>query len=168
MALKLARVATGRHRNDLHVGFVSRGLLDAISIGGEAIFRQQMGPLLPERSMCRRPTNTTASMNAQPRRLRHDVRPPVEYVLEKEEDIAAVIAEPIRSTPYIPKPEYWQIIRKACDRHGALRSSTRFPTPPEGPAGCSPARILTWSRHARHRQGARRRRLFPIRGADRP
>ena len=44
----------------------------------------------------------------------------VEYMLEKEGDIAAVIAEPIRSTPYIPKPEYWQIIRKACDKHGAL------------------------------------------------
>jgi 4-aminobutyrate aminotransferase len=44
----------------------------------------------------------------------------VEYVLEKEGDIAAVIAEPIRSTPYIPKPEYWKIIRGACDRHGAL------------------------------------------------
>ena len=44
----------------------------------------------------------------------------VEYVLEKEGDIAAVIAEPIRSTPYIPKPEYWRIVRKACDRHGAL------------------------------------------------
>jgi 4-aminobutyrate aminotransferase len=44
----------------------------------------------------------------------------VEYVLEKEGDIAAVIAEPIRSIPSIPKPEYWQIIRKACDRHGAL------------------------------------------------
>jgi 4-aminobutyrate aminotransferase len=39
---------------------------------------------------------------------------------EKEGDIAAVIAEPIRSTPYIPKPEYWQKIRRACDRHGAL------------------------------------------------
>jgi 4-aminobutyrate aminotransferase len=44
----------------------------------------------------------------------------VEYILEKEGDIAAVIAEPIRSTPYIPKPEYWQKIRQACDRHGAL------------------------------------------------
>jgi 4-aminobutyrate aminotransferase len=44
----------------------------------------------------------------------------VEYVLEREGDIAAVIAEPIRSTPYIPKPEYWRIIRNACDRHGAL------------------------------------------------
>jgi len=44
----------------------------------------------------------------------------VEYILEKEGDIAAVIAEPIRSTPYIPRREYWQAIRRACDRHGAL------------------------------------------------
>jgi 4-aminobutyrate aminotransferase len=44
----------------------------------------------------------------------------VEYILEKEGDVAAVIAEPIRSTPTIPTTEYWQIIRKACDRHGAL------------------------------------------------
>jgi 4-aminobutyrate aminotransferase len=40
--------------------------------------------------------------------------------MEKEGDIAAVTAEPIRSTPYLPKPEYWQKIRQACDRHGAL------------------------------------------------
>ncbi|MBW2296029.1 MAG: aminotransferase class III-fold pyridoxal phosphate-dependent enzyme, partial [Deltaproteobacteria bacterium] len=44
----------------------------------------------------------------------------VEYMLEKEGDVAAVIAEPIRSTPYIPKPDYWKRIRAACDRHGAL------------------------------------------------
>ncbi len=44
----------------------------------------------------------------------------VEYVLEKEGDIAAVIAEPVRSTPYIPRSDYWQTIRRACDRHGAL------------------------------------------------
>jgi len=44
----------------------------------------------------------------------------IRYILEKEGDIAAVISEPIRSTPYIPKPEYWQKIRQACDRHGAL------------------------------------------------
>jgi 4-aminobutyrate aminotransferase len=41
-------------------------------------------------------------------------------VLEKEGDVAAVIAEPVRSTPLIPKHEYWQTIRRACDRHGAL------------------------------------------------
>jgi 4-aminobutyrate aminotransferase len=31
-----------------------------------------------------------------------------------------VIAETVRSTPYIPPPDYWKKIRAACDRHGAL------------------------------------------------
>jgi 4-aminobutyrate aminotransferase len=44
----------------------------------------------------------------------------VEYVLDKEGDVAAVIAEPLRSTPYVPPPEYWQAIRQSCDRYGAL------------------------------------------------
>ncbi|MBP5740039.1 MAG: aminotransferase class III-fold pyridoxal phosphate-dependent enzyme, partial [Spirochaetia bacterium] len=44
----------------------------------------------------------------------------VEYIMEKEGDVAAVISEPMRSTPYIPSKEYWQIIRRACDKYGAL------------------------------------------------
>jgi 4-aminobutyrate aminotransferase len=31
-----------------------------------------------------------------------------------------VIAETVRSAPYIPPREYWQVIRDSCDRHGAL------------------------------------------------
>jgi 4-aminobutyrate aminotransferase len=34
--------------------------------------------------------------------------------------VAAVIAEPVRSTPSIPHPDYWPRIRAACDRAGAL------------------------------------------------
>jgi 4-aminobutyrate aminotransferase len=41
-------------------------------------------------------------------------------VLEKEGDVAAVIGETIRSTPFIPPPDYWKRIRAACDKHGAL------------------------------------------------
>ncbi len=44
----------------------------------------------------------------------------IEYILETEKDIAAVIAEPIRWTPYVPPREYWEKIRKACDKHGTL------------------------------------------------
>ena len=32
----------------------------------------------------------------------------------------AVVAETVRSTPYIPPRDYWQRVRQACDRHGAL------------------------------------------------
>ena len=44
----------------------------------------------------------------------------VNYVLEREGDVAAVIAETVRNVPVIPPPDYWKRIRAACDRHGAL------------------------------------------------
>jgi 4-aminobutyrate aminotransferase len=121
MALKLARIATGRHKTISMWDSFHGASLDAISIGGESIFRQDMGPLLPGTEHVPPPDEYHCIYECRGRGgcdmmcARY-----VEYVLEKEGDIAAVIAEPIRSTPYIPKPEYWQIIRKACDRHGAL------------------------------------------------
>jgi 4-aminobutyrate aminotransferase len=44
----------------------------------------------------------------------------LEYVLAKEGDVAAVIAETVRNTPFIPPPDYWKRVRAACDKHGAL------------------------------------------------
>jgi len=44
----------------------------------------------------------------------------IRYVLEKEGDVAAVIAEPVRSVPYLPPPGFWQEVRQACNDHGAL------------------------------------------------
>jgi 4-aminobutyrate aminotransferase len=44
----------------------------------------------------------------------------VRYVLEKEGDVAAVIAEPMRSAAYVPPPGFWAEVRAACDAHGAL------------------------------------------------
>jgi len=121
MALKLARVATGRHKTISMWDSFHGASLDAISIGGEAIFRQDIGPLLPGTEHVPPPDEYRCVFGCGDRGgcdltcARY-----VEYILEKEGDIAAVIAEPIRSTPYIPKREYWQAIRRACDRYGAL------------------------------------------------
>ena len=42
-------------------------------------------------------------------------------MLGKEEDVGAVIIETVRCTDVqIPPPEYYRIVRDACDRHGAL------------------------------------------------
>ncbi|WP_250635931.1 aminotransferase class III-fold pyridoxal phosphate-dependent enzyme [Salidesulfovibrio brasiliensis] len=42
-------------------------------------------------------------------------------MLEKEGDVACVLAEPVRCTTVNPPPEgYWQLVREACDRHGVL------------------------------------------------
>lgn len=121
IAIKLARIATGRHKTISMWDAFHGATLDTISIGGEAIFRRDMGPLLPGTEHVP-PADEYRCVFGCESRGGCDLTCAdyVEYVLEKEGDIAAVISEPIRSTPYIPKPEYWKKIRKACDRHGAL------------------------------------------------
>jgi 4-aminobutyrate aminotransferase len=121
IAVKLARLATGRHKTISMWDSFHGATLDTISIGGEAIFRQDMGPLLPGTEHAPPPDEYRCVFGCSGRGgCDLTCADYVEYILEKEGDIAAVISEPIRSTPYIPKPEYWQKIRQACDRFGAL------------------------------------------------
>lgn len=121
MALKLARIATGRHKMIAMWDSFHGASLDAISVGGEEIFRGGVGPLLPGVEHVPPPDSYRCLWDCS---LRGgcDLKCAsyLEYVLEKERDVAAVIAEPVRSTPYIPSPEYWQRIRRACDRYGTL------------------------------------------------
>ena len=119
IALKLARTVTGRFKTISMWDSFHGASLDAISIGGEAIFRKDAGPLLPGAEHVPPPDAQHCPWDCAGEctlKCAHYV----EYVLEKEGDIAAVIAETIRSTPFIPPKGYWEIIRKACDRHGAL------------------------------------------------
>ena len=123
MALKLARIATGRHKTISMWNAFHGASLDAISVGGEAQFRAGIGPLLPgtehvppaERYRCL--WNRGAKCDACDLTCARIV----EYVLEHEGDVAAVIAEPVRCTTVDVPPEgYWSRVREACDRHGAL------------------------------------------------
>ncbi|MBX3733940.1 MAG: aspartate aminotransferase family protein [Verrucomicrobiae bacterium] len=119
MALKLARVATGRFKFVSMWDSFHGASLDAISVGGEAVFRQGIGPLLPgcehvpppEPARCPFRCGNTCSLACADY---------IEYVLEKEGDVAAVIGETMRCTPFIPPPDYWSRVRAACDRHGTL------------------------------------------------
>lgn len=119
MALKLARMATGRFKFVSMWDSFHGASLDAISVGGEAIFRRDIGPLLPgcehvppaDNRHCPFKCGAACSLACADY---------VEYVLEKEGDVAAVIGETIRSIPFIPPPDYWKRIRAACDKHGAL------------------------------------------------
>ena len=52
----------------------------------------------------------------------------IEYVLEREGDIAALVAEPIRAVPYLPPAGFWARVRAACDRHGTLLVFDEIPT----------------------------------------
>jgi 4-aminobutyrate aminotransferase len=119
MALKLARVATGRFKFVSMWDAFHGASLDAISIGGEAVFRKGIGPLLPGCEHVPPPDHRHCPFRCG-QACHLACADYVEYVLEKEGDVAAVIGETIRCTPYVPPPDYWRRIRAACDRHGAL------------------------------------------------
>jgi 4-aminobutyrate aminotransferase len=128
MALKLARLATGRFKTISMWGAFHGASLDTISVGGEAVFRSGIGPLLPgcehvfpcAPSRCALGCGGTCTMACADS---------VEEVLRRERDVAAVVAEPIRCTTIdLPTPDYWRRVRAACDRHGALLIFDEIPT----------------------------------------
>jgi len=123
MALKLARVVTGRFKTVSMWDSFHGASLDAISVGGEALFRAGMGPLMPGTEHVPPAEPYRCLFNPGGKCENCDLRCAkyVEYVLEKEGDVACVLAEPVRCTTVNPPPDgYWPLIREACDRHGAL------------------------------------------------
>lgn len=119
MALKLARAATGRFKTISLWDSFHGASLDAISLGGEACFREGAGPLLPgcEHAPPPDPSHCPFRCGAACNLACADY---VEYIMQREGDVAAVVAETVRNVPVIPPPDYWKRIRAACDRHGAL------------------------------------------------
>ena len=130
IALKLARAATGRFKTVSFWDAFHGAGFGASSIGGEATFRSGIaGPLL------------SGAEHVAPfacYRCHYGHSGPdvcgiacanmLSYVLEREGDVAAVIAEPMRATPYPPPPGFWKHVREACDRHGTLLIFDEIPT----------------------------------------
>src|SRR5262249_45932841 len=107
MAIKLARAATGRFKTVSMWDSFHGPSLDAISIGGEAIFRNGIGPLLPGCEHVPPPDPLHCPFRCGVA-CHLGCADYLEYVLQKEGDVAAVIAETVRSTPFIPPPDYWK------------------------------------------------------------
>ena len=130
VALRLARAATGRFKTlSFWDSFHGAGF-GAASVGGEATFRSHIaGPLLPGAEHVA-PFNCyrCAYGHSGPDTCGLPCAGMVDYVLAKEGDIAAVIAEPMRAVPIVPPPGYWKSVRAACHRHGALLIFDEIPT----------------------------------------
>ncbi len=130
VALKVARAATGRFKTISFWDAFHGAGFGAASVGGEQTFRSHIaGPLLPGAEhvapfACYRcPYN-----HAGPDVCGLACAEMLAYVLEREGDVAAVIAEPMRAVPYVPPPGYWKRVRQACDAHGALLIFDEIPT----------------------------------------
>ncbi|MDX1737685.1 MAG: aspartate aminotransferase family protein [Alphaproteobacteria bacterium] len=128
VALKMARVKTGRFKTISFWDSFHGAGFGACSIGGEEMFRSgPVGPLLPG---CEHVPPFGDYRNAwNVREGSADLRAAqIRYVLEKEGDVGAVIAEPTRAVPYIAPPGFWQKVRAACNEFGALLIFDEIPT----------------------------------------
>ncbi|WP_206019197.1 (R)-1-hydroxy-2-aminoethylphosphonate ammonia-lyase [Roseovarius spongiae] len=130
VALRLARAATGRFKTlSFWDSFHGAGF-GAASVGGEATFRSHIaGPLLPgAEHVAPFHCYHCAYGHPGPQNCGLACASMVDYVLGREGDVAAVIAEPMRAVPVVPPPGYWQAVRAACNRHGALLIMDEIPT----------------------------------------
>ncbi|MWD28164.1 aspartate aminotransferase family protein [Aquicoccus sp. SCR17] len=130
VALKLARAATGRFKTlSFWDAFHGAGF-GASSVGGEATFRSHVaGPLLPgAEHVAPFHCYHCAYGHPGPEECGLPCASMVDYVLAREGDVAAVVAEPMRAVPVTPPPGYWRRVREACDRHGTLLILDEIPT----------------------------------------
>ncbi len=120
MALKLARHITGNYKVVSLWDSFHGASLDAISVGGEACFRQGMGPLM---AGVERIPPAVSYRGAFPVADGSDVHYAdyLEYVIEKEGGVGAFIAEAVRNTDVqVPSKAYWKRIREICDKHNVM------------------------------------------------
>ncbi|PMM07046.1 aspartate aminotransferase family protein [Vibrio kanaloae] len=135
MALKLARHVTNNFKVVSLWDSFHGASLDAISVGGEACFREGMGPLMagveriPPAVSYRGafPLNVSLSRCGQNSGGESEAACDVhyadylEYVIEKEGGIGAFIAEAVRNTDVqVPSKAYWKRIREICDKHNVM------------------------------------------------
>lgn len=122
MALKLARIYTGKYKTIGMYDSFHGASMDSISLGGEFVFQQGLGPLMAG-SVHVPPVDTYRGMWFNPNNTNGDLAYAdyLEYVIEKEGDVGVLVAETIRSTTvHVPSKAYWQRVREICDKHGVL------------------------------------------------
>ena len=130
VALRLARAATGRFKTVSFWDAFHGAGFGASSIGGEETFRSHIaGPLLAGAEhvapfACYR----CPYSHPGPESCNLACAEMIRYVLGREGDVAAVVAEPMRAVPYVPPPGFWKAVRAACDAAGALLIFDEIPT----------------------------------------
>jgi 4-aminobutyrate aminotransferase len=120
IALKLARVVTGKHKIVSHWDSFHGASLDAISAGGEAIFKKHLGTMMPG-VICIPPPTTYWGVFGDTDADQLNYADYLEYVIEKEGDIGAFLVETVRNTDVqIPSKAYWMRVREICKKHKVL------------------------------------------------
>ena len=121
MAIKLARIATGRHKTIAAWGSFHGASLDMIGVGGSHDMRGGVGPMAAGAEHVPYPDSYRLPFGAADR-LASDKNCAnyIADILAQEGDIAAVVLETARGTMTFPSREFWHRVRAACDEYGTL------------------------------------------------
>jgi 4-aminobutyrate aminotransferase len=120
MAIKLARVVTGRYKIIALQDSFHGASLDSISVGGEEVFRKYMEPLMPGVIHIPQPdTYRGIYGNSEEDQIHYAEH--LEETIKKEGNIGAFLAETIRNTDVqIPSVAYWKKVREICTKYNVL------------------------------------------------
>ena len=121
MALKLARVVTGKHKVVSLKDSFHGASLDAIAVGGEEQFKKYMGTAIANdaNNISQPVSYRNGNGNEDGTDLHYADE--LEELLKSNTSIGAFIAETIRNTDVqIPSKAYWKRIRQICDEHQVL------------------------------------------------
>ena len=78
--------------------------------------------------MCRPITGRVPARRRMYESLARECVAAIRHVLEREGDVAALIAEPLKNTPHMPPDWFWAEVRAACDASGTLLIFDEIPT----------------------------------------
>lgn len=120
MALKLARIVSGKQKVISLWDSFHGASMDAISVGGTHSFNKGLGPLMPGVEHVPPPTTYRGIFTKE---NGNDLAYAeyVEYVLKNDPDIGVFIAETVRNTDaQFPSQVYWKRVRELCDQYGVL------------------------------------------------
>ncbi|MFH1911652.1 MAG: aminotransferase class III-fold pyridoxal phosphate-dependent enzyme, partial [Pseudomonadota bacterium] len=121
MALKLAKLVTGRFKTISFWDSFHGAGFGASSVGGEEHFHGGLGPLVPGAfhvefpNYYRNPWGFTREEDVDAECLRQ-----IELIMRREPEMAAVLGEPVSANPVVPSKRYWEGVKELCERYGAL------------------------------------------------
>ena len=121
MAVTLAKQISGHFKTiSFWDSFHGAGFA-AASVGGEALFKRGMGPMMPGAMHVEFPNYYRNPWGFDsPEQVDEACLHQIKTILERQPGVAAVIGEPVSATPVVPSASYWEQVKELCRQYGAL------------------------------------------------
>jgi 4-aminobutyrate aminotransferase len=127
MAIKLARLISGKHKVISMYGSFHGANMDTIAVGGEQVFRSGLEFLMGGTILIPQPSQFSVLFNDDAEYTQYFKY--LRFLFEHEPEVCAFMAETIRNTEVNVLPfSFWKKIRSLCDEFNVLLILDEIPT----------------------------------------